>query len=116
MKVSAFSNGQVQSNRPNFSSRAIIIENLRGGITIKPEDLGLAGRCLGDFKEGLTYVGILNKGVEYAEYAGDFTVVAGVKDSSAAQDIYNRVNTLLDMAQKTDGPPIRVDGNFNRIS
>lgn len=113
MKITAFNNGQGQSSRPNFQSRAILVEDIACRVRIEPKDFGLAGQCLGDFRDGLRCVGILNKGVDYAEYPSDFKVAAGVRSSSEAQEMYQRVTALLDMAQKTDGEPIRVDGNFN---
>lgn len=115
MKISAFNNGQTQSNRPNFQSRAIEVGDVLGRTLIKPGEHGSVGQCIGSFRDGLTCVGILPKGLDYAENVGDFLVAAGVKDANEAQGMYQRVNALLDMAQTTDGPPICVDGKFNRI-
>lgn len=115
MKVSAFNNGQTQSNSQNFNSRAIEVRSVLGGTIIEPGEHGLAGQCIGSFKDGLACVGILNKGVDCAEHAGDFLVAAGVKDTNEAQGMYQRVKTLLDMARTTDGEPILVDSAFRRI-
>lgn len=114
MKISAFNNGQIQSNHPNFQARPLIIEHIFNAATIKPEDLGKASMDFVTFNGAKRYVvGILRKGLNGYNSLGDFLAARQVNSSESANMLYKRLADAVDMALTTDGKPIHLDVDYN---
>lgn len=115
LPVNNYQNSPNRSNQPNFQARPLIIEEVfHSALTILPGNMGKVHRsysCLAGLETH--WVGILKKGIDICNYSDDFQIFRQARNLSEAEGLETRLKQAVDIALKTDGPPIRLNPDYN---